>query len=146
MLFVAISKTELEENTQFVENYVFHDLYYYTGELRDAKLHGVGKISLIHEDPNDFESDSNLFHCSFADLYNLHSPSGYLLNGKIHKPVSCSSYEGEFFENEIHGNGVMQWTDGTLKTGQWSHNKLNGAATIYLSDGDIYHGNVLNDL
>jgi hypothetical protein len=38
----------------------------------------------------------------------------------------ASFYEGDFFENDISGNGKYKWKDGKTYVGEWRSNKMNG--------------------
>jgi hypothetical protein len=37
-----------------------------------------------------------------------------------------SSYNGEFYKNDIHGRGVYKWLDGREYNGEWKENKMDG--------------------
>ena len=35
-----------------------------------------------------------------------------------------SCYEGQFFDNNIHGRGIYKWSDGRTYDGDWENNKM----------------------
>jgi hypothetical protein len=37
-----------------------------------------------------------------------------------------SFYDGQFENNNIHGNGVYEWADGRKYQGDWKNNKMDG--------------------
>ena len=55
-----------------------------------------------------------------------------------------SIYNGNFFDNNIHGFGglcglyfigVYQWSDGRTYEGEWKNNKMDGKGTFSWADG-----------
>ena len=38
-------------------------------------------------------------------------------------------YEGQFYDNNMHGKGVMVWPDGTRFEGDYIEGKINGKGT-----------------
>jgi len=40
--------------------------------------------------------------------------------------ADASKYTGFFANNEIHGYGVYEWSDGRVYKGNWKQNKMNG--------------------
>ena len=41
-----------------------------------------------------------------------------------------STYNGEFLENNIHGNGKYVWKDGRVYVGEWKFNKMDGLSYL----------------
>lgn len=37
-----------------------------------------------------------------------------------------SKYTGDFFNNNIEGEGVYEWADGRMFEGEWKNNKMHG--------------------
>ena len=49
-------------------------------------------------------------------------------------------YEGEFREGKRHGQGVMEWRDGTRYEGEWSEGRRHGQGVYTFPDGKRYEG------
>ena len=49
-----------------------------------------------------------------------------------------SSYQGDFYDNNIHGHGKYKWADGREYTGDWVCNKMHGKGLFTWEDGRKY--------
>lgn len=78
---------------------------------------------------------------------------GGVLNGKLHGSGILKtlgySYEGDFFENQLHGEGDIVFEQEMLKInelfvlryeGEFKHNMLDGAGVVQFVNGDVYSG------
>ena len=67
--------------------------------------------------------------------------------------ADSSIYNGEFYDNNIHGNGKSifylnklqylgryQWSDGRTYFGDWKNNKMDGKGEFSWADGRKYIG------
>jgi hypothetical protein len=54
--------------------------------------------------------------------------------------VNGSTYEGEFEDDTIHGEGIHVWSDGRGYSGQWTQNSAGSFGTMRWSDGRSYQG------
>ena len=51
-----------------------------------------------------------------------------------------SVYEGDFFENEMEGDGVQSRPDGRRYTGSWKGSMMDGLGEFIFADGRRYKG------
>jgi hypothetical protein len=66
-----------------------------------------------------------------------------------HVYQSGATYEGEWLGGLRHGQGTMQWPDGTIFTGTWQYNAVYGEGMIKEIDcqgEDEYHGHWHNNM
>ena len=49
-------------------------------------------------------------------------------------------YEGDWFDNQMHGKGVYFWPDGRRYEGDYYMDKKQGYGTYYWPDGRIHEG------
>ena len=55
-------------------------------------------------------------------------------------PGFCEQYTGEFFANEMNGEGVYTWPNGDRYKGEFRDNKMNGSGVYQNADGSTYTG------
>lgn len=73
---------------------------------------------------------------------------GYVLKGVIHGQGKLqwnngSSYEGEWQNGQRHGHGIMKWDTCTYE-GMWEHDQFHGIGSISWNNGTSYEGNFVN--
>ena len=56
-----------------------------------------------------------------------------------------SFYDGDFYDNQIHGKGKFLWSDGKEYNGEFKNNKMDGEGEFKYEDGKIYKGHFLRD-
>ncbi|MBQ9637635.1 MAG: hypothetical protein IJV36_07085 [Prevotella sp.] len=54
------------------------------------------------------------------------------------------SYEGNWANGLMEGNGTMTWQNDSKYVGDWSNNQQNGTGVLYYSNGRRYEGNFRN--
>jgi hypothetical protein len=54
--------------------------------------------------------------------------------------ASGNKYQGDFYENERHGNGQMVWTDGSKYEGEWVNGIQHGLGRMTGPDGQQKEG------
>jgi S1-C subfamily serine protease len=54
-------------------------------------------------------------------------------------------YVGEWRNNNMHGRGILTWSDGSKYVGEFRYSKQNGQGTYYYKDGSEYVGEWRND-
>ena len=62
-----------------------------------------------------------------------------------YKWTDGSSYDGEWFDNMIHGYGVYVWGDGRKYFGQWKQNNMEGFGVYFWADGRRFDGMYKDD-
>lgn len=65
--------------------------------------------------------------------------------GKIHgqgtmEYLDGSKYVGEFKDDQKHGKGVMTWENGKKYDGQWDKDSIHGDGIMTYENGDVYEG------
>jgi len=70
--------------------------------------------------------------------------------GKFNFPGGKDHYEGDFFDNERHGEGEMHYEDGTIYKGPWDRDRPNSdfrlTSVETYPNGDKYEGTFKEDL
>ena len=59
---------------------------------------------------------------------------------------SGESYEGDFRDGQMHGDGTFLFKDGSKYIGDFSHSSRGGKGTYYMKNGDIYIGEWKNNI
>ena len=54
-------------------------------------------------------------------------------------------YEGQMFQDQMHGRGIFTSSQGYIYTGEFSHGKPHGLGKLVYDNGDRYEGSFLND-
>mgnify|MGYP002630957403 CR=1 FL=1 len=54
-------------------------------------------------------------------------------------------YEGQMFQEQMHGRGIFTAVQGYVYTGEFKHGKPNGLGKLVYDNGDRYEGGFLND-
>jgi hypothetical protein len=55
-------------------------------------------------------------------------------------------YEGQMFQNQMHGRGIFTSSQGYVYTGEFRHGKPNGLGKLVYDNGDRYEGDFMNDM
>ena len=70
---------------------------------------------------------------------------------KIPGFITCTwpngdKYEGQMFQEKMHGRGIFTCSQGYVYTGEFKHGKPNGMGRLVYDNGDKYEGGFLNDM
>ena len=114
--------------------------YIYTGEFKDGKKYGYGKL---YDNKN-----KRLIYDGNFKLNNYHGV------GKLYMYDPCIIYEGNFINNIKNGHGKLTEkhinNDGKtfdiIYDGLWENDMKCGMGTLNLGNGSNYTGNFLNNL
>jgi len=111
--------------------YVYDDGSIYTGEFKNGKRHGKGRMKWASGARKGEEYEGEW--------------SGDDMHGKGRYVYSDGSvYAGEFRDGKRHGQGVMSWASGPRKgavyAGDWKDDEINGTGVYTYSDGSVYKG------
>ena len=103
----------------------------YTGFLKNDKFNGPGVCTF----------EEKVFDANWVDgaLNGLSSCFWPGVDGKLNE--DCQKYEGEYKNNQKHGQGYYQYKDGARYTGNWTDGKRHGMGAKYEVNGDYYIGN-----
>ena len=55
-------------------------------------------------------------------------------------------YEGQMFQDQMHGRGIFTSSQGYVYTGEFRYGKPNGRGKLVYDNGDKYEGNFLEDM
>jgi hypothetical protein len=55
-------------------------------------------------------------------------------------------YEGQIFQNQMHGRGIFTSSQGYVYIGEFKYGKPNGSGKLVYDNGDRYEGNLVNDM
>lgn len=125
----------------------------YKGDWKNDKPHGKGvetwadKGSMRYEGDflegnktgkGKFEFEDSFYDGDFVDGQ-FHGEGKYFFadSGKI--------FKGTFVHNQIKGNGIMIFPDGSRYEGQFQDGKIEGHGTLYYVNGDRYAGHFVDD-
>ena len=67
------------------------------------------------------------------------------LMGKANRHGNGATYEGDWYEDKQHGNGVETWLDGARYEGQYATGRKSGTGELFFADGSIYCGEFFNN-
>ena len=56
------------------------------------------------------------------------------------------TYEGQMFQEQMHGRGILTCAQGYVYTGEFKHGKPNGLGKLVYDNGDEYEGSFFNDM
>ena len=59
-------------------------------------------------------------------------------------PISGDIYDGEWKSGNFHGNGIIEYSDGTKYDGEWKEGLPNGKGVLTDSNGNKYVGEFIN--
>ena len=68
-----------------------------------------------------------------------------VLNTLVYKSIK-DSYEGDFFDNNITGNGEYKWENGDIFIGDFINGKMHGKGLYKWPDGGEYEGEYTNNI
>ncbi len=54
-------------------------------------------------------------------------------------------YEGQMFQDQMHGRGIFTSSQGYVYTGEFMHGQPNGLGKLIYDNGDQYEGSFIND-
>ena len=82
--------------------------------------------------------------------YEIGIYEGHFLNDNLHGQgkltfTNGSIYEGEWRDNEMFGQGKLTYSDGNFYEGEWRNDEMNGQGKMTYSDGSTYEGQWLNN-
>ena len=103
-------------------SYTYHDGSKYTGEWKDSKPHGRGKMEF---------PDGNIYEGNFGNgLKEGHGVFRWADDGTI--------YDGSWKNDKKDGTGVYRWADGDIYDGSWKNDKREGRGVdTYAVDGEL---------
>ena len=101
---------------------------HYSGEWRGGKPHGRGVLT---------SKDGDL-------VYRGEMKSG-MFHGQGTLTLPHGTYEGEFKEDDISGEGTMHYSDGGKYVGQWRNSSRGGMGIMIDADGYKYEGEWTED-
>ena len=55
-------------------------------------------------------------------------------------------YEGQIFQNQMHGRGIFSSSQGYVYTGEFKNGKPNGQGKLVYENGDQYEGSFVDDM
>jgi hypothetical protein len=60
--------------------------------------------------------------------------------------VGSEEYDGDWVDDQMHGEGTYKFTSGNVFTGNWNKGTMHGLGKMVYSDGSTYEGNWHNNL
>ena len=114
-------------------------LDYYTGQSKNGKAHGKGKMVFANGDEYEGEwkdgkmYGEGVYKYANGDVYN-----GEYKNGERHgKGKMIDAGRSEWVKR---GNGRRVWRNGDEHDGEWKGDKMNGMGTFKRRDGMLFEG------
>jgi hypothetical protein len=123
----------------------------YEGEFFIDKKQGHGKLRKVDGSYYVGGFLNNLEHGE-GKLYHMGKViySGGFIRGHKHGKgtlhIGLNVYKGDFFADQIDGQGLYQWSDGKSYDGFWKNNKMHGFGTYKWPDGKSYTGHFVEGL
>ena len=110
-------------------------------------------IKLKSSKPGAFFQDFNLFQAKNITerkknkAHVNHSSEEEKTPGFItHTWSNGDKYEGQMFQNQMHGRGIFTSSQGYVYTGEFKFGKPSGIGKLVYDNGDKYEGNFVNDM
>lgn len=83
---------------------------------------------------------------AIAEMFIDKCVSGNCVNGKGKKVYeNGNTYEGDFVDSKLEGQGTFTVTNGQIYIGQFANNMFNGRGKITFPTGDIYEGDWIDN-
>ena len=60
--------------------------------------------------------------------------------------LNGDKYEGQMFQEQMHGRGIFTSSQGYVYTGEFKYGKPNGLGKLVYDNGDQYEGSLVNDM
>ena len=60
--------------------------------------------------------------------------------------IGGETYDGQWVDDQMHGEGCYTFTSGNIYTGCWENGIMQGAGRMQYADGSTYEGNWTNNL
>ena len=120
-------------------------------DYRTGKGTQVGNSGYIYEGEfldGDFSGYADKYYHPSDNLNYVGEMKNNLFNGvgKLTYLDDGSYYEGEFFDDWPHGNGVYSWPDGQKYKGEFFESVFNGNGVMFYPNGEKYAGEFKDDL
>ena len=110
----------------------------YIGYVQNGTFHGKGKlIYRLHRNSNN----TNNIQPYYDGQWVHGKKCGYGI--QIYR--SDFSYEGEWFDDQYHGHGILKQTHNSKYEGDFVHGLRHGRGTQTFPNGDIYGGRWIHD-
>ena len=146
-------------NGNFIKNkftgkgyYIDQDGIYYEGNFENGILNGNGKQKLlngcsfegnfINGIKNGFGKEDCTDH-NYEGEYKNDQKNG---EGKLYFKLLKDTYEGNFIDNNITGNGTYIWNNGEKYIGNFLNGKMDGKGKYFWPDGSYYEGDYINNI
>lgn len=139
-----MSKHSTSNITNAVGTFTFANGDVYTGEIKEGKCHGKGKMtSAKGEYAGEFDGGSRHGH----GTYTFKSGAVYVgewKRGKKHGSGSLISangdkdYQGGWMNDKRHGRGVATRANGDVFDGDWMNGKKNGTFILKTASGERF--------
>lgn len=119
----------------------------YSGNFKNGKIHGEGKLTFERDDFYYKGSFENGLPHGYGKMHfeDNSKYEGYWKQGKKEGEGAyvfpCGDeYLGEFKHDQINGNGVIIITNGTSYVGDWKNGVAHGEGTFLYKDGNKFMG------
>ncbi|XP_030814092.1 radial spoke head 10 homolog B2-like [Camarhynchus parvulus] len=93
----------------------------YFGQWKKNLRHGHGKM-IWQADKQEYEGE---WECGLQHGSGMHTWFFKTTDTSFKSPL-WNEYSGNFVKGERHGHGTFLYSDGTMYTGEWAHNKKHG--------------------
>uniref|UniRef100_A0A8C3MBL9 Uncharacterized protein n=1 Tax=Geospiza parvula TaxID=87175 RepID=A0A8C3MBL9_GEOPR len=97
----------------------------YFGQWKKNLRHGHGKM-IWQADKQEYEGE---WECGLQHGSGMHTWFFKTTDTSFKSPL-WNEYSGNFVKGERHGHGTFLYSDGTMYTGEWAHNKKHGKVSI----------------
>jgi len=132
---------------------VFNDKSIFKCNFNENKASGIGHyidtqnseefIGIYHNNlPNGYGIYRNILtERKCMGFFRMNGLSGIGIEESIEDGYT---YFGEFYKNQKHGSGKLQWKDGIIYEGDFFRNEMSGYAIIKYPENKVYKGQVNN--
>ena len=131
----------------------------YIGYFFNGKIQGQGRMinhenvmfegNFITQDGGEttFLGESSVLHGPGLQVWpkGMRYKGDFIMGikqGKGKLTLNEAEYEGDFYNDEMHGYGTMNWKNGY--EGEWKNGLMHGQGSFYYKNGKIYKGSYEN--
>jgi hypothetical protein len=153
--FTYIKRSQFFEGTWIlgrkngIGRFVKEGLVFYEGQYKDDYIHGMGKqilgTKIFEGEFVKSEFKNGTVKYANGTIFTGDWTWYKSVNGILEIP-GILRYEGEFFDGEITGQGIVDFLNGQKYKGEFEEGKCHGKGSYIFSENEIFTGDFLDNI